>query len=174
MILDYCDINEENITKNADVIDWLFVSKYIEPEKYSMEFFEKFKNYIYWYDLSKTIKIPEQKEGFMTKYKNFFDPHALLANNTITSEVINQYSDELGFVYWYVNGKLHREDGPAVISIHDKSEYWYKDGDSHRLDGPASINRNMDGTISCEEYFVEGMGYDKKTFYKKYYDKGRN
>jgi len=31
---------------------------------------------------------------------------------------------------WYLNGALHREDGPAV-------EYWYVNGIYHRLGGPA-------------------------------------
>lgn len=36
---------------------------------------------------------------------------------------------------WYKNGKLHREDGPAVIINNDK--YWYKNGRKHRLNDPA-------------------------------------
>jgi hypothetical protein len=39
---------------------------------------------------------------------------------------------------WYLNGKLHREDGPAVI-YPDGSQYWYLSGDLHREDGPAVI-----------------------------------
>jgi len=37
---------------------------------------------------------------------------------------------------WCLNGKLHREDGPAMeYSNGDKS--WYTNGKLHRLDGPA-------------------------------------
>ena len=32
----------------------------------------------------------------------------------------------IGEKYWYKNGKLHREDGPAVINKTIK--YWYNDG----------------------------------------------
>ena len=41
-----------------------------------------------------------------------------------------------GNKYWYLNGKLHREDGPA---IEDASGYkaWYLNGNLHREDGPA-------------------------------------
>lgn len=35
-----------------------------------------------------------------------------------------------------VNGKLHREDGPAVI-WNDGTENWYQNGRLHREDGPA-------------------------------------
>ena len=37
---------------------------------------------------------------------------------------------------WYLNGKLHREDGPAYECANgDKS--WYLNGKLHREDGPA-------------------------------------
>ena len=37
---------------------------------------------------------------------------------------------------WYLNGKLHREDGPAIERANgDKS--WYLNGKLHREDGPA-------------------------------------
>ena len=37
---------------------------------------------------------------------------------------------------WFLNDKLHREDGPA-IEYADGSKYWYLDGKLHREDGPA-------------------------------------
>ena len=39
---------------------------------------------------------------------------------------------------WRVNGKLHREDGPAKI-LADGSQLWYRDGRFHREDGPAIV-----------------------------------
>ena len=44
------------------------------------------------------------------------------------------YTD--GDKYWYNEGQLHREDGPAIERV-DGSKRWYKDGEPHRLDGPA-------------------------------------
>jgi hypothetical protein len=41
-----------------------------------------------------------------------------------------------GSKYWYINGKLHREDGPAIESAYDYKE-WYLNGKRHREDGPA-------------------------------------
>jgi hypothetical protein len=43
---------------------------------------------------------------------------------------------ESGFKEWYWNGKLHREDGPA-IEWADGSKSWYLNGKHHREDGPA-------------------------------------
>src|SRR3989304_1456838 len=37
---------------------------------------------------------------------------------------------------WYINTKLHRENGPA-IELADGSKYWYINGQLHREDGPA-------------------------------------
>jgi len=50
---------------------------------------------------------------------------------------------ENGNKYWLINGKLHREDGPAVEYTNgDKS--WYLNGNLHREDGPAVEYTNGD------------------------------
>jgi hypothetical protein len=41
-----------------------------------------------------------------------------------------------GTKYWYLTGKLHREDGPAV-EYASGTKYWYLNGERHREDGPA-------------------------------------
>ena len=38
---------------------------------------------------------------------------------------------------WYLNGKHHREDGPAVERFNGHKE-WFLNGKLHREDGPAS------------------------------------
>jgi hypothetical protein len=38
--------------------------------------------------------------------------------------------------YWYLNGQLHREDGPAIEWANGNRE-WYLNGERHREDGPA-------------------------------------
>tara|TARA_S200002703_G_C3666348_1_gene204568 strand:- start:291 stop:584 length:294 start_codon:yes stop_codon:yes gene_type:complete len=43
---------------------------------------------------------------------------------------------DTGTKHWLLNGKLHREDGPA-IEYADGGKYWYLDGKRHREDGPA-------------------------------------
>jgi hypothetical protein len=46
---------------------------------------------------------------------------------------------------WFLNGKCHREDGPAVIDSNGTQE-WYLNDNLHREDGPAIIR--PDGTQS--------------------------
>jgi len=47
---------------------------------------------------------------------------------------VGVYAD--GRKYWYLNDKLHREDGPA-IEFADGGKFWYLDDTLHREDGPA-------------------------------------
>ena len=47
------------------------------------------------------------------------------------------YKDEDG-EFWYLNGKWHREDGPAIIYEDGQLEWWVN-GKPHREDGPAII-----------------------------------
>jgi hypothetical protein len=42
-----------------------------------------------------------------------------------------------GDKFWYLNGKIHREDGPAVEES-DGSKAWYLNGKLDRKDGPAT------------------------------------
>ena len=44
--------------------------------------------------------------------------------------------DSDGTKRWYLNGKLHCEDGPAV-EWPDGEKQWYLNGKLHREDGPA-------------------------------------
>ncbi len=46
--------------------------------------------------------------------------------------------DADGMQRWFKEGKLHREDGPAII-YPDGRQWWYKEGEWHREDGPAII-----------------------------------
>ena len=51
---------------------------------------------------------------------------------------------------WFLNGKYHREDGPAVESATRRKE-WYLNGKRHREDGPAI--EYVDGT---KEWYLNG------------------
>ena len=46
--------------------------------------------------------------------------------------------DEYGNKKWYINGKLHREDGPAIEYVNGTKK-WLMNNKLHRLDGPAII-----------------------------------
>jgi len=56
--------------------------------------------------------------------------------------------DEFGNKAWFVNGKCHCEDGPAVIWT-DGTKLWFLNGKRHREDGPAT--EYADGT---KEWFL--------------------
>jgi len=53
-------------------------------------------------------------------------------NNSPTQAIVRDSGDK----YWYLNGKLHREDGPA-IEWADGTKSWYLNDQLHREDGPA-------------------------------------
>jgi hypothetical protein len=65
---------------------------------------------------------------------------------------INKY----GTQRWWLNGNLHREDGPAIIRP-DGSEWWYLNGKLHREDGPTIIH--PDGT---EYWWANGKHITQK------------
>lgn len=48
-----------------------------------------------------------------------------------------------GHQYWYLNGQLHRTDGPAVIYTNG-TQFWYQYNKLHRTDGPAIIYSDND------------------------------
>lgn len=94
--------------------------------------------------------------------------------------------DSNGDVYWYYEGKLHRDDGPAIELANGVKE-WYQHGKRHRTDGPAidlalsgeygewyqnGLKHREDGPAvllplehtQIEEYWVHGEELTKKEF----------
>ena len=59
-------------------------------------------------------------------------------------------------IAWYLNGKYHRTDGPA-IEYRNGSHYWFLNGKLHRTDGPAIEHR--DGTCS---WYLNGVNYTER------------
>jgi hypothetical protein len=53
-------------------------------------------------------------------------------------KALTVFKNKNGNKKWYINGKFHREDGPAEIWP-DGSQFWCKNGELHREDGPAAI-----------------------------------
>jgi hypothetical protein len=50
-------------------------------------------------------------------------------------------TDPDGNQTWWLDGQLHRTDGPAVSHASGRQE-WYHHGQLHRTDGPALIHAN--------------------------------
>ena len=64
------------------------------------------------------------------------------------------------FEQYRVDGKLHRNDGPAAIEYYENGDKKYEEylinGKYHRNDGPAIIKYSENGNIQYEEYYLNG------------------
>ena len=84
---------------------------------------------------------------------------------------VKVYDD--GAKSWYLNGNLHREDGPAVEDA-DGYKSWYLNGELHREDGPAS--EYADGTkywyLNGELHREDGPAVEYADGYKSWYLNG--
>ena len=71
---------------------------------------------------------------------------------------------------WYLNGKYHREDGPAYkkwfYNSNIRIELWFKYGKRHRENGPAFIIYNQDGSVKESTYFINGIQLSLKDIRK--------
>ena len=61
---------------------------------------------------------------------------------------------------WFLNGKRHREDGPAIERANG-NKLWWLNGKLHRKDGPAVEHANGD-----KEWWLNGKRYTE-TEYKR-------
>jgi len=68
---------------------------------------------------------------------------------------------DVGTKEWHLNGKRHREDGPAYECA-SGHKYWYLNGKRHREDGPAIEYANGD-----KAWFLSGVRYTEEEYYSK-------
>jgi len=66
-----------------------------------------------------------------------------------------------GDKFWYLDGKLHREDGPAVERA-DGSKKWHLNGKLHRTDGPAVEYAN-----GCKDWWLRDEFLTEEEFLKR-------
>ena len=78
------------------------------------------------------------------------------------TEPVREYYDN-GQLYceiYIVNGKRHREDGPAYNRWYETGqreyEVYYVNGVHHREDGPAITWWDEDGNITSQEFWLDG------------------
>ena len=62
---------------------------------------------------------------------------------------------------WYLNGKLHREDGPAR-EWNDGSKFWFLNGKKHREDGPA-----IEFASGDKDWYLNGKCLSEKEWEKR-------
>ena len=68
---------------------------------------------------------------------------------------------EDGYKEWFLNGKLHREDGPAVEDSNGHKS-WYINGNLHREDGPA-----IEWSNGYKLWYINGVKYTESEFKAK-------
>ena len=66
-----------------------------------------------------------------------------------------------GTKHWYLKGKFHREDGPAVEET-DGTKWWYLNDKLHREDGPA-----IEETDGTKWWYLNGNELTEKEFNAK-------
>ena len=66
-----------------------------------------------------------------------------------------------GDKYWYINGQHHRLDGPA-IEWADGSKTWWINGKRHRIDGPA-----VEFSNGNKSWYINGTYYSRSEYYHK-------
>ena len=66
-----------------------------------------------------------------------------------------------GSAFWYQCGLRHRTDGPA-IEYSDGGKEWWQNGQRHRTDGPAIVWD--DGS---RQWFLYGREYTESAFHEK-------
>lgn len=72
---------------------------------------------------------------------------------------INHYDDHPNGGSWWLNGKRHRDGGPAIVNAY--IEHWIFNGRFHREDGPAYIDKLKNDI----RYFIEGNEIPEKDFW---------
>ena len=83
-----------------------------------------------------------------------------------TKPICKTYSN--GIKHWYLNGKFHREDGPAIEHA-DGYKAWWLNGMLHREDGPAIEYANGD-----KVWYLNGKRYySEANYYKQLYKLGK-
>ena len=77
-------------------------------------------------------------------------------------------------ICWYLDGKLHRVDGPAIIRANGDQE-WYQAGKRHRVDGPAvtSAYDTKEWYLDGKLHRVDGPAIILADGYKAWYQAGR-
>jgi antitoxin component YwqK of YwqJK toxin-antitoxin module len=103
--------------------------------------------------------------------------------------IITYYSSgNKSYEGWYINGKYHREDGPAYQQWYENGkinyEEWLLNNNRHREDGPAVQWWYGNGNKRLEEWYLNGKRHrengpayiehiNDKTI-KKYYKHGKD
>jgi hypothetical protein len=81
----------------------------------------------------------------------------------------------IGDKFWYVEGKWHRLDGPA-IEWANGDKYWYVEDKQHRLDGPACewANGSKYWFVKGKLHKLDGPAYEDASGSKEWWIEGKH
>lgn len=74
--------------------------------------------------------------------------------------------NRVGNKYWYLNDKLHRENGPAIEYVVG-SYYWYLNGKVHRENGPAIELVNYVSGTKHRCWYLNDERYSESDYWKE-------
>lgn len=80
--------------------------------------------------------------------------HYLIESHSVS---VSSQTNE-GTIQFFKDGKLHRDNGPAVIAP-DGTLVWWHEGNPHREDGPAAI---WYGDLNNVDYYLFGKKVAKQ------------
>ena len=121
--------------------------------------------------LNKTTAYKLQKASPMTNETDLYD--ALKYRVEVSVAGMRRYYNNSGRLHreegpavigpngeceWYRNGLRHRTDGPAFVSPIGVKE-WYLHGKLHRTDGPAVIHED-----GAKEWWIHGVQYTERAY----------
>lgn len=66
-----------------------------------------------------------------------------------------------GVKYWYLNGNIHRKNGPAM-ELPSGTTIWYLDGKYHRVNGPA-----VEYTNGVKRWYLGGYLYSESDYWNE-------
>lgn len=93
----------------------------------------------------------------MKREKHLVD--ALLRDHLEMGGVIDiqedPYYPQLDVIRFLLNGKLHRENGPAIIDGRAQSMKWLQNGVMHRNGYPAHVGKDLQGNLE-QEWWQDG------------------
>lgn len=144
--------NHKNIIEaNISVLFW-------HDNKTGLESNRTIKDWVFQFECNE-----KDWEKFFKIYFN--TPIAIGRNRGVPSDFTGLYKyidpDRNFFeLYWYVNGKLHKEDGPASIYSNGQQN-WVVNSKRHRIGGPAC--QYLDGH---KEWYIDGKCYSENEYWK--------
>jgi hypothetical protein len=126
-----------------------------------------------WELLVNKLKAKLTEEAKVVEKKTEEKILSLSNTNTIPLYYTGIVQRSNGTKSWFLNGRIHREDGPA-IEYANGSKQWWLNGGPHRVDGPAieyadgRKSWHLNGNLHRED----GPAYEGANGYKKWYLNG--